>query len=75
MKRATELEYLKWFRINADFGPADSDVKDHMNEQFMDETGMNLPEGWNYAQDVETKIDRVPTTIPDDKMFEERGGK
>jgi hypothetical protein len=56
--RATELEYLKWFRINADFGPADSDVKDHLNACFMDETGKNLPEGWNYAQDGETIIDK-----------------
>ena len=57
-KRATELEYLKWFRINADFGPADSDVIDMLNQQFMKETGMNLPEGWNYAQDNETIIDK-----------------
>lgn len=57
-KRATELEYLKWFRINADFGPADSDVIDEMNRRFMEETGKNLPEGWNYAQDGETKIDK-----------------
>lgn len=46
--RASELEYLKWFRINADFGPADGDVTDSMNAQFMNETGKLLPEGWNY---------------------------
>jgi len=57
-ERATELEYLKWFRINADFGPADGDVKDNLNECFMDETGKNLPEGWNLAQDGETVLDR-----------------
>jgi hypothetical protein len=57
-ERATELEYLTWFRCNADFGPADSDVKDAMDEQFMDETGKNLPEGWDIAQDGETTIDR-----------------
>ncbi len=57
-KRATELEYLKWFRCNADFGPADGDVKESMDEMFMEETGKNLPEGWNYAQDGETIIDR-----------------
>ena len=57
-ERATELDYFYWFRVNADFGPADSDVKDNMNERFMEETGKNLPEGWNYAQDGETVIDK-----------------
>lgn len=58
MERATELEYLKWFRRNADFGPASGDVEDQMNEAFMDETGKNLPEGWNFGPDGETVIDR-----------------
>ena len=57
-ERATELEYLKWFRQHVDFGPADSDVKEQMNNQFMNETGKNLPEGWNYKQDGETTTDR-----------------
>jgi hypothetical protein len=57
-ERATELEYLKWFRIEAAFGPAESDVIEGMNERFMDETGKNLPEGWNYSQDGETKLDK-----------------
>ena len=57
-ERATQLEYLTWFRHNVDFGPAESDVIDAMNERFMDEIGKNLPEGWNFAQDGETKIDR-----------------
>jgi len=57
-ERATEYEYLRWFRIKADFGPAESDVIDSMNQRFMAETGKNLPEGWNYAQDGETIIDR-----------------
>ena len=56
-ERATALEYLQWFCNNADFGPADSDVKESMNERFMDETGKNLPEGWNYASDGETTTD------------------
>lgn len=56
--RATELEYLKWFRCNADFGPAEGDVIDGLNERFMDQTGKNLPEGWNYDQGGETIIDR-----------------
>jgi hypothetical protein len=56
-ERASELEYLKWFRCNADFGPADGDVIDDMNYRFMRVTGKNLPIGWNYAQDGETIID------------------
>jgi hypothetical protein len=56
--RATELEYLTWFRHAADFGPAEGDVIDDMNQRFMQETGKNLPEGWNWAQDGETSLDR-----------------
>ncbi len=56
-ERATELEYLKWFRLEADFGPADSDVKDWLDKKFMRQTGKNLPEGWNLAQDGVTILD------------------
>lgn len=58
MERAGELEYLKWFYDVADFGPADGDVRYYMNERFMDSTGKNLPEGYNYSIDGETIIDR-----------------
>ncbi len=34
MEKATELEFLSWFYRNADFGPADSDVREIMNEEF-----------------------------------------
>ncbi len=47
-EEATELEYLKWFRINADFGPADGDVKLIMEEQFEKETGKKVPKDWAY---------------------------
>jgi hypothetical protein len=57
-ERATELEYLKWFRLNADFGPADSDVKEILDREFMEKTGKNLPKGWNFAQDGETSMDQ-----------------
>jgi hypothetical protein len=57
-ERATELEYLEWFRINADFGPADGDVQDSMSDQFMKKTGKNLPEGWNTYSDGETSTDQ-----------------
>jgi hypothetical protein len=57
-ERATELEYLEWFRQTADFGPADSDVKESMNHDFMEESGKNLPKGWNLASDGETSLDQ-----------------
>ena len=56
-ERATELEYLKWFRHNADFGPAHSDVIEMLNSEFMHRTGKNLPEGWNIDEDGETCLD------------------
>lgn len=56
--RATEIEYLQWFRVNADFGPGDGDVQDAMNQQFMDETGKNIPVGWNFWSDGETLTDQ-----------------
>jgi hypothetical protein len=57
-ERASELEYFKWFRHNADFGPAEGDVVEGMNERFMENTGKNLPEGWNFKQDGETTTDQ-----------------
>ena len=57
-ERATELEYLTWFRNNVDFGPGHGDVMEGMNSDFMEETGKNLPDGWNVAQDGETRLDR-----------------
>lgn len=56
-ERATELEYLKWFRVNADFGPAHGDIVDMMDAEFMAKTGKNLPEGWNIGADGETVLD------------------
>lgn len=56
-ERATELEYLKWFRVNADFGPATGDVVDELNAWFMESTGKNLPDGWNFKSDGETTTD------------------
>lgn len=47
-ERATELEYLKFFYNEADFGPAESDVRDYLKEKFQEETGKLLPEGYNY---------------------------
>lgn len=41
-----EIDYLYWFRINADFGPADGDVKNIMDEDYEAETGNKVPKGW-----------------------------
>ena len=46
-ERATELEYLEWFRYNVDFGPAHEDVIEIMNEEFRRKTGKLLPKGWS----------------------------
>lgn len=58
MKRATELEYLRWFRLNASdvMGPADSDCLDWLNKKFVKETKKLLPEGWKevYPDDDES---------------------
>ena len=45
--RATELEYLQWFYGNADFGPADSDVRAHLKQAFVEATGKALPVGYD----------------------------
>jgi hypothetical protein len=43
-----ELEYLRWFRINADFGPSEGDVIIGMEERYEEETGNKVPEQWKY---------------------------
>lgn len=45
-EKADELEYLQWFYANADFGPADGDVRFYLNEEFKSATGKDLPEGY-----------------------------
>jgi hypothetical protein len=35
-------EWVDWFYVNADFGPADDDVRQYMFEQFLEETGYKL---------------------------------
>jgi hypothetical protein len=46
MKTATELEFLQFFYQQADFGPADEDVRDAIKNSFVRITNMNLPEGY-----------------------------
>lgn len=41
-----ELKYLRWFYANADFGPADSDVRQIMNERYVREGGV-IPKGYD----------------------------
>jgi len=45
-EKATELEWLEWFYANADFGPADGDVRQYLKDDFMESTGKELPEGY-----------------------------
>jgi len=47
MEEATELEYLSWFRMNADFGPAHSGVIDAMHKLFRKSTDKRVPAGWS----------------------------
>ena len=45
-QRATELEWLKYFYNEADFGPAHEDVVSLIEDYFKQETGKELPEGY-----------------------------
>lgn len=40
-----ELKYLRWFYANADFGPADDDVRQIMNEEYVRDGGV-IPKGY-----------------------------
>ncbi len=42
-----ELEYLRWFHGNADFGPADCDVRYFMNQKYTNQTGRPVPAGYS----------------------------
>ena len=45
-EESAELEYLRWYRENIDFGPAHEDVIAILDEQYTDETGNEVPVGW-----------------------------
>lgn len=45
-KKATEIEYLRWFYKKCDFGPAHGDVMDGMREYFLREEKKEPPEGY-----------------------------
>lgn len=42
-EEATEQEFLEWFYSNADFGPADEDVRHYLRMRFEDETEKRVP--------------------------------
>ena len=48
---AAELDFLRWYAANADFGPADYDVQVIMREAYTEETGMPIPKGWSYDEE------------------------
>ncbi len=48
MEEAQELEYLRWFAINADFGPGHGDQMLHLQQCFSRETGKSVPKAWVY---------------------------
>lgn len=41
-----ELDYLRFFFNNTDFGPAHEDVVDHINESYTNLVGRPVPEGY-----------------------------
>ena len=47
-----ELEYLRFFYNIADFGPADSDVRDIINQEYV-ASGRKVPEGYQYDCEYE----------------------
>ena len=47
-KEASELEYLKFFYSNADFGPGHGDVMFVINENFVEATGKKVPKNYLY---------------------------
>lgn len=44
---ATPLEFLEWYFVNADFGPAHEDVVSILMDQFTQETGKRVPEAYS----------------------------
>lgn len=51
MLQRAERQWLEWFFVNADFGPADGDVRQMLQEQYEKKTGQTIPP--NYRQEDE----------------------
>lgn len=45
-EKASELEWLQYFYQEADFGPADEDVRAIIKRNFTRATGKKLPDGY-----------------------------
>ena len=43
-----ELDFLRWFWENCDFGPADDDVRTIMIDEYQDETKKKVPLGYDW---------------------------
>lgn len=48
---ADEIEYLRYFFQQADFGPADSDVREFIDDAFRNEFNKDLPKGYQAEDD------------------------
>lgn len=57
--RATEIEWLRWFASNVDFGPADYDVQMRYQQQFEEETSKLVADGWRMKDDEDYTGDYV----------------
>jgi hypothetical protein len=51
LEAIAERSYLDWFFQKADFGPADGDVRQMMQDQYEKETGRTVP--LNYKQETD----------------------
>ena len=49
-KEEHELEFLRFFYHEADVGPADSDVRTIIMEDYQETTGHDLPEGYKWEE-------------------------
>ena len=54
-----ELDYLIWFKQNADFGPADGDVHAIMDKNYTHETGKPVPTGWSQERGIKYDTKRL----------------
>jgi hypothetical protein len=45
-RRASELEWLRWFYQFADFGPRDEEIRKQLKETFKVRRGLDIPEGY-----------------------------
>lgn len=43
-----ELDYLRYFKQHADFGPADGDVHQAIDLMYEESTGKRVPKDWRY---------------------------